>query len=174
MEDRNKSFYEARSHSQIVCDTTLVREIEQVNALKLGIIFRRAHSSGAVADTERCATDIVRSVLSFDDMAWETADFLIETYWQSGIEELADLYSANLHEAYDNDVYQVQTEDLFATFVHNYIMQHRGGNLEGVAPELSSKFEELMAALSPELICKLRLLQGIKVPAVEVASHEAS
>ncbi len=174
MEDRDKSFYEARTHAQFVRDSMLLREIERVNALKLGIVFRRAHSPEAVADTGRCATDIVRSVLSFDDMAWETADFLVETYWQSGIEELADHYSANLHRAFDNDVYQIPTEDLFATFVYNYIMQHRGGNLAGVAPELCSQFEELIVTLSPELICKLRLLQSVKVPAPEVALHEAS
>ena len=99
---------------------------------------------------------------------------VVEKNWLTGIDELGARYEANLHSAFDNDVYQISTEDLFTTFIYNYIMQHRGGSLIGVAPALCSEFEALMVQLSPELLCKLRLMQGITVVAPDASMRVAS
>ena len=70
-------------------DAGLRREIEQVNALKLGVAFRRANSPEVVSESDRLGSDVVRSVLSFEDMAWEISDYIVPASVTSRSVELA-------------------------------------------------------------------------------------
>lgn len=142
-------------------DPDWVRAVRKINRLGVG--------PELLAASPWCPTDVHATddlsdrcqVYSFDDVVWEITEWMLDRYAEDGLTELIDANEAELNDAYGDDDYQLDSCDLFSTFMLFYMKTRDGSNASDAVPSLFLQFEVWLSGLDRTLFDRLHLIRDI-------------
>lgn len=152
-------------------DPDWVRAVRSVNRLQVGPELLAA--SPMQPDEALTASDRAQpvKVYSFDDIAWEITQWLLDAYADKGLAALLAANTTELHDAYGDDDYQLETDDLFATFMLYYIKTPDGSKVRDTAPVCLQQFEDWLTSVDQALLGRLHAVREIAVSRAPDALH---
>lgn len=156
---------EKRDATKQAVDPDWVRTVRSVNRLRVGPELLAASPLDLRGPSPTDDSTQPVKVYSFDDIVWEITQWLLDTYAGKGLTALLAANTAELHDAFGDDDYQLETDDLFATFMLYYINSRDGSKVRDAAPTCLQQFEDWLSGVDQALLGRLHAIREISVSA---------